>query len=186
MTNAASCNGSNPNQVCVTECEHLEVGSKWRARQKWYFQGDDSVTSRFTASPANSVDDHLKEYRFSAMLPRSQCGKKLLDAFLDGTLSIDISDYAQHYTVESAYFESKGSICKEWQQGLFAQFRHSPGEDGERNWTLGKNNNHKDIFYLSVYGLRNLSPEIATREKVMVSHYLNKRWKTKLLLSDLC
>ena len=109
------------------------------------------------------------------MLPRQQCGKKLLDAFQDGTLSIDISDFEQHYTVEASYFEASQKICKEWQQGLFAQFRHTPGEEGEKNWTLGKNKNHKDTFYLSVYGLRNLSPEIATREKVMVSLFDNYR-----------
>ena len=53
---------------------------------------------------------------------RGNCGTKILNAIEAGDLKVEVSDYSNLYSLESIFWDK--SICKNWQQALYMQWRH--------------------------------------------------------------
>ena len=141
--------------TCVTECPYTAVGKKWNARHKLMFDGDDSVTVRLSPSPKTGMHkEENVDFRFTMRFDKQKCSKAILNAINDGTLSLEVADKNDVYDIESIYMDLE--TCPGWQQALYVQVKHS-NPDKLNEWTYKPSaNNHRDQFYLTMYGVRGI------------------------------
>jgi len=151
--------GQHDDMVCETQCPFTNVGRKWKAKQQFMFHGEDHIVTRLSPSYAGLENEKATDFRFLMRFDRKQCSKKVLDAIYDGTIGVEVMDKSLVYSVESMDLDY--DVCKSWQHALYVQVRHTNTEN-TADWMQ----KDKDLFYMSFHGLRDLDPEIGTREDI--------------------
>ena len=75
QANPGGCDECQTDRTCSTTCDYTPVGRKWKARQKFFFEGGDSITSRLSASynglNNEEATDYRKELHFCTTLTRN-------------------------------------------------------------------------------------------------------------------
>ena len=63
QANPGGCDECQTERTCSTTCDYTSVGRKWKARQKFFFEGGDSITSRLSASYNGLNNEEATDYR---------------------------------------------------------------------------------------------------------------------------
>lgn len=138
---------------CKTTCAATNLGRKSKARQKFMYEGDDTITSRFSASPLGMNNESTKDYRYAMRFDRNACGKPILDAIAAGDIGLEVYDFTDVYNMEASYMvDTTQSECKTWQQSLYVQVRHT-NANGSKDWAFGGTDKNRDYFWVQMNGL---------------------------------